>query len=812
MQGAWRDVRYSMRQLARSPGFTATAVISLALGIGATTAVFSVIWAVLFHPFPYPTADRIVRLQIKPPVGEAHRANLSGPQIRDLKQSPILDGVLAVVNWSQTLTGGDLPEQVEVGDLSPNSFHDLGVPMVMGRGLSPADSPDGHEPQPVCVIAWQFWHRHFDGSPTALGKTIELDHKRYTIVGIAPPRFTWYSDDVWVPLKLSSDPGLLYITMPLLKPGVTKAQADQALQPVLEGFARESPKRFPEHFKVQVQGLNDWVVESLGGTLYLLLGAVALLLAIGCGNVSILLLARGTAREHELAVRAAVGAARQRIVRQLLTEALLLAVTGAALGVGLAFALVKLILWVLPKYQFAPEVAIGINVPVLVFSAAVALGTVVLFGLWPAMKMSRPQISRMMQAGSRKVAGNLDSRRIHGTLIAGQITLTLTLLAAAGGAMQGFVRLMHTPLGYDPHNVMPVWIPLHDGTLTAWSDRAAYFDRVRTALSDVPGVVETAIASNAVPPGDGAPMPYEVLGRANGEQTTAGVNLVGPGYFHLLSIPLLQGRMWTEAENRTGAHYAVINETMARREFPGGDAVGKQLKLPALEQRSTFTLTAPGIADAWLQIVGVVADARNDGLKKPVQPAIYIPDTLEMGEYTLVLVKTQAAPAILVHAIRMELKAVNADQQTDSDMDDLEQWIREEPEWAQEYLASWIFGLFAVLALMLASVGLHSVVSYSVARRTGEFGIRMALGAERAHVIRIVFASTAWSVGVGIAAGVGLTLGIARILTSFSAEAAASAWMLSGVVTLLAAVAVIACLAPAFRAARVDPMTALRCE
>jgi predicted permease len=812
MRNFSQDVRYAARQLGRSPGFTATAVLSLALGIGATAAVFSVIWAVLLDPFPYPTADRIVRLQVKPAAGEERGVNLNGPQIRELERAPLLDGVLVVDQWSMALTNGDLPESVNVGFLSSNSFHVLGVPMVMGRGLSPADAVEGQEPQPVCVIAWKFWHRQFYGSPKALGQTLELDHKKFTIVGIAPPRFTWYSDDVYVPLKLTSDPGPVYIVMPVLKPGVTKRQAEEALEPTLKEFAQQTPKRFPEHFKVHLPGLNDWVIESLGGTLYLLFGAVALLLAIGCGNVSILLLARGTAREHELAVRAAVGAGRRRIVGQLLTEALVLAATGAVLGVGLAFALLKLILWILPKYQFAPEVQIGINVPVLVFSSGVALGTVLLFGLWPAWKMSRPEISRMMQAGGRKVAGSLESRRMHGVLIAGQIALTLTLLSAAGGAMKGFRQLMRTPLGYDPHNVMPVWIPIADGVLTTWEGRAAYFDRVKTALMGVPGVEDAAISTNAAPPENGAEMRYEVLGRSSGEQMTARVNLVSPEYFHLLAIPLVEGRIWTEAENRTGAHYAVINEAMARREFGNGDAVSREVKLPTIEGRDTIVLTAPGIADAWLQIVGVVADARNDGLKRPVQPAIYMPDTLILWENTAVLLKTQTAPAVMVHAIRTELKTVNADQFTSSEMETLEDWLREEPEWVQEHLVAWIFGLFAGLALVLAAVGLYSVVSYAVAQRTSEFGIRMALGAGRGHVMRIVFASTAWSVGAGIAAGVGLTLALSRVLSAWTAGTKGSVWMLGGVVGLLAAVALAACAVPALRAARVDPMTALRCE
>ena len=812
MQDFWQDVRYAMRQLGRSWGFTATAVLSLMLGIGATAAVFSVIWAVLFDPFPYPTASRIVRLVIKPSVGDERNVSLNGPQIRELEQSPILDGVLVVDSWNKSLTGGDLPEPVDVGYLSSNSFHDLAVPMVLGRGLSPSDSPAGQEPQPVCVIAWRFWHRHFNGSPKALGQVLELDHKKYTIVGIAPQRFTWYSEDVFVPLKLTSDPGPIYITMPLLKPGVTRAQANEALQPVMEDIARQTPKRFPEHFRMQLRGLNDWVLQSLSGTLYLLLGAVALLLAIGCGNVSILLLARGTAREHELAVRAAIGAQRLRIVRQLLTEALVLALAGAALGIGLAFGLVRLILWILPKFQFAPEVQIGINMPVLIFSASVSLVSVVLFGLWPAWKLSRPEISRMMQTGSRKVTGSAESRRMHGILIAGQIALTLNLLTVAGGTMEGFVRLIHTPLGYDPHNVIPVWVPVHDGTLITWAERAAYFDRVKSALSEIPGVEETAISSGATPPTNGADMKYELLGGASGEETRTRLNFVSPDYFHLLRIPLRQGRLWTDAENHNGAHYAVINETMARLQFPNDDAIGKQLKFPTLEGRSTIILIQPGIPEAWVQIIGVVADARNDGLKKPVRPAVYIPETLRLSLGPQILVRTNSASAAMLHEIRAKLKAVNADQQTDSELVTLEDWIREEPEWAQEHLVAWIFGLFAGLALFLSAIGLYSVVSYSVAQRTSEFGIRMALGADRGHVLLIVVRSILGSLGIGIVIGICLTFAVSHMLAAWSAEEAGSMSILSVATAILCSVAMGACLYPARKASSIDPMSALRCD
>ena len=294
---------------------------------------------------------------------------------------------------------------------------------------------------------------------------------------------------------------------------MTRDAANAELQPLLEQFCQDQPKQFPEHFKVQVEGLNDWVVKDIGGTLYLLLRRVGLLLAIGCGNVSILLLARGTARQHELAVRAAIGANRRRIVRQLLTESLLLAAIGAALGVVLAYGILAGIKMVLPKYAFAPEVVIRINLPVLLFSICVALGTGVLFGLWPALQLSRPQLSQMVLSGTRRVAGSVHGRRTHDALIAGQIAITLLLLAGAGSAMEGFARLMHTPLGYDPHNMMSVGVPLHENAFTTWAARAAYFEQLRANVAETPGVTMAAISSNATPPRNGSNMRFEFLGK-----------------------------------------------------------------------------------------------------------------------------------------------------------------------------------------------------------------------------------------------------------------------------------------------------------
>ena len=329
MQRLIQDLRYSARQLIKSPGFTLTAVISLALGIGATTAVFSVIYAALIDPYPFSAADRIVRMTVRTKAGSVETINLNPPQIQQLRQVPVIESMLAMDYHAMTMIGHDLPENVNVIGLISNGFDDLGVPPVLGRGLLRSDAIDGQDPQPVAVVSYSFWQERLGADPQVVGKTLQLDRKSYAIVGVAAPRFRWYSADVYLPLKMTQDPGHFCIVDFRLRPGVTHRAADAALQPLLDQLAKEMPKHFPEQFKVQVEGLNEWVDRSMRGTLYLLFGAVTLLLAIGCGNVSILLLAQGTARQHEFAVRAAVGAQSRRIVRQLLTESMLLARRGA---------------------------------------------------------------------------------------------------------------------------------------------------------------------------------------------------------------------------------------------------------------------------------------------------------------------------------------------------------------------------------------------------------------------------------------------------------------------------------------------------
>lgn len=352
MHGWAQDFRYSFRQLKKAPGFAITAVLSLALGIGATTAVFSVVYGVLLNPYPYRDSSRLVHIFLRDKADEKNWPNLTGAQFRQLRELSIIDSLAGWEGWNLSTTGGDIPEDVNATYFTSNAFTHFGVPVMLGRPITPADAKDGQDPEPVTVLSYQFWRRHYNGDRNVLGQTIQLNRKNYTIIGVADSRFTWNDGDVYLPFKLTNDQTRALAINTRLKPGVTFEVANAQFQPLFQQFAKENPARFPPDFRVRVEGLNDQFVERIGGTLFLLFGAVVLLLAIGCGNVSILLLARGTARQHELGVRAAIGASRGRLVRQLLTESSLLALCGATVGVLLAFETVALIARWLPEFSF----------------------------------------------------------------------------------------------------------------------------------------------------------------------------------------------------------------------------------------------------------------------------------------------------------------------------------------------------------------------------------------------------------------------------------------------------------------------------
>jgi len=804
------DLRYAARELRRRPGFTSTAVLSLALGVGATSAVFSVVYAVLISPFPYVGAERIMQIALKDKAGNNRYPGLTGPQIERLRQVSAIESVVGEDGWNLTTTDGDLPEDVVAAYITPNAPDHWGTPALKGRWLVPSDAPTGKEPERVVALGYRFWQRYYSGDPDVVGRTIQLVRKPYQIVGVMPPRFRWREADIYLPLKFTLDPKTGFGVTLKLRPGISMERINAELQPILEQFAKETPARFPDTFRVNLRSIIELYAQPLGPTLYLLLGAVASLLLIGCGNVSILLLARGAQRQHELAVRAALGAGRGRIVRQLFTESLVIALAGTALGILVAWKSLAFIIAWLPSNAFPAESVIEMNLPVLLFSAALAFATAIVFGIAPALQLSRPDVARVVQSSTRRVMGSVHGKRTHSAMVAAQVALTLLMLTAAAAAGKGFLRLVNMDLGYDPHRTMSLPIPVHDGTYGSWKERSQYFEQIRARIAAMPQVVSAGISTNATPPANGSDGKIEIMGASVSEKPVVRVNFISPEYFPVLRIPLLQGRLWDPAETMRGAQVAVINQTMARQYWPKGDAIGRQFRIPDLKNEPPYQPAASG-SEGWLQIVGVVADACNDGLRNPIKPAVYVPYSLRMRMFTQILVRTRVPPLSMLNAIRAQLVQIDKEQQV-MRVQDLEGWITDMREYAQQRLMARLFAIFSVLALLLAAAGLYSVVSYGVAIRTNEFGIRVALGAKAWDVVRLVLYTTSLSVGAGLAVGLVMSLAFDKLARQWLAESSRDPTILAGLALLLIAVAGLACWGPARRAASVEPSEALRYE
>ena len=811
MQILLQDLRFATRQIFRNPGFSLTAVLSLALGIGATVAVYSILYDAVLNPWPYAGIERIVDVWISDSSGHDGLPDLTAAQIRQLRQAHAVEDLIAVDGDNLTVTGSDTPDDVRVVKMTGTGFQFMGLTPLIGRYIVPADAPDGQDPQPVAVLSYKFWQRHYRGDPSVVGKTIQLSHQTYTILGVMPVRFTWGDGEVYLPLKMESDQVHRYSTKIKLRPGVSFAAAEAEFRPLYQEFDHQTPNLLPKQFKVSVRGLADTYTRDLKKTMYLLFGAVALLLAIGCGNLSILLLARGTARQHELAVRSAVGASGRRIVRQLLTEALLLSLLGTGLGVFLAYRAIGFIVPRLPEFSYPHEADFHINLPVLFFSVGLALLTGIIFGLFPALQSAQPEISQVMQTSTRRLTGGVKGRRIHTALIAGQIALTLLLMTAAGAAIQGFVRMNTVPLGYQPQHVMSVGLPIQITAHTTWEDRVQYFTQLREKISAMPGVLSAGISTNATPPDSGFRLPVDILGKQASQEQRAAFEFVSPEYFTTLQIPLLRGRFWNQGEVARGAALVLVNQAFVRRYLSGADAVGHSVRSTQLVNAPPYRLMAPG-SDGWLPVIGVVADSLDDGLDKPVAPAIYAPYTLQTVPWTQVLVRTQGEPLPMLRTIRQQIASIDPEQQIVSNVRDLNGWIQGQPEFQRGRLISILFGAFSVLGLTLAAVGLYSVVSYTVVQRTSELGIRMALGARRYDVLRLVGLSAGTSVGLGILAGLALSFGMNHLIARWVESGTRDPLIILAVSLVLIAVAAAACLIPARRALAIDPMAALRCE
>jgi predicted permease len=808
IDGVLGDTRYALRIFRRSSGFAATAVVSLTVGIAAATALFSIVNAALLNPFPFADVDRIVWLGVLDK-GKSWGLTVTGQQLVALQHSEVFDGAFASNTWDMTLSGRDLPETVRAQSLSASGLDVLGVPPLLGRVFHEADGPVGEQPQRVVVITYRFWQRYFGGRPEAVGQILDLNREHYTVIGVLPRQYFQTGPEIFLPMHLAFNANVAWGVDARLKPGVTPRMAEQRLQLFFGEFAKETPDRFRREARPIVATLVE--TNRAAGyvpTLLLIFGSSVLLLVLACANVSILLLVRGTSRVNEFVVRAAIGASRGRLMRQLVLESLLLACSGAALGLAASYWGLPAVLKLLPpnSVPVGDLLAVPVNLPVLFFSASVALMSSLMCGLSPALSLSRPRLT----ATTRTIAG-VESRRAHHLLLATQMALTVLMLAGTGAAFRGLIGLYRTSLGYDPHNVIIAVINLPENGYREWAGRAAFYERLRNRMADVPHVQSVALATfSGIPPRSDQRSVVEVPGRDMPGDEAPILQRISGDYFATMRIPLMQGRVWSDSEGAGTPHVAVINQAMARKRWPGESPIGRRVRMPDyIKSPTPFRLAAPG-SDGWFEIIGVVGDTPNVGLHEPPAPSIYVPYTLMLGDSVNVILRTSTNPLLMSRSIREAVRTVDPNQpvklvRTAEDLLADEGWARE------QFVTLLLLG-FAACALMLAIVGLYSVVSYSVTCRFKEFSIRMALGAGRGRIVNAAVRPAVWAIVGGLFAGLAMSVALDRVVALWSFGNLSDPIVLVGVALVMFVVAMMSAAIPASRAASIQPADALRLD
>ncbi|HEX8362677.1 MAG TPA: ABC transporter permease [Longimicrobium sp.] len=802
------NIRYAFRTLLRSPGFALVAVLTLALGIGANTAIFSVVNAVLLRPLPYAASDRLVTVTHFYPSINNLEAGAAVPTYNDLRaQKRLFSDVAVQSGWGVNLTGEGQPQRLNGSRVTPDFFTTYGVPAAIGRAIQPPAAGTAPRENEV-VLSHALWQSVFGGDPAVVGRTVQLNGEAYSVIGVMPRSFrNVFNPDIDLYAPLVFEPELLtartseFLSLTArLQPGVTVEAASGAITHFAERLKKENPGEYPPDWTLKVRSLGEQASGELRPALLVLLGAVGFVLLIACGNVANLLLARAAARRKEVAIRSALGARSGDLARQFLVESMVLSLTGALLGLALAFAGLRLLAALRPENLIWVE-TISIDASVLLFTCALALLTGLVFGSVPMMQSLRGSLQSALREGGRSGGPDRRGSATRRVLVVTQVALALMLLTGAGLLIRSFARIQQVDPGFDSRGVVTMNLALPEAKYTSDTARIAFFDALLPRLAALPGV-QAAGAASSVPLTGGWNRSFDVEGITvpEGEVGPYGnFRTIYPGFFAALRIPLIRGRAFTDADREGAPRVAIVDQAMAKAYWPGQDAVGKRISLDGTDESPN-----------WVEVVGVVGHTRQDGIDSEGRAQLYVPyRQMAIPALTLALRGT-GDPTQLVSSVRAAVREVDP-QQPISRVRTMDEIVNR--NLGPRRFATALLGLFAAIALALAAVGIYGVMSFDVARRSQEIGVRMALGAEASGVLRLVLGQGLRLTAVGVVIGVIGSLLLTRLINGllFGVGAMDPVTMVS-VVVILVGVAVLASLIPARRATRVDPIVAMRAD
>jgi putative ABC transport system permease protein len=795
------DIRFAFRTLLKSPAFTAIAILTLALGIGACAAIFSVVNGVLLQPLDYPQSDRIAVIR-ETNLPKFPEFAVAPPNFLDWEKQTKSYSYLAAYRGSQVnLTGEGEPQRLVGVTATAHYFDVYGIKPVLGRAFLPEEDAPGKEH--VVVLSHPFWQRVFGGNANVMGRPLQLNGESYTIIGVAPPKFGQASKvDVWMPMAFTAEErdnknrGAHYIAVVgRLRPGGTFAQADAELKLIAAQLAKQYPDS-NKGWSAFVMPMLDYNVSDVRVVLYTLLGAVGCVLLIACANIANLLLARATARHREISIRTALGASRFQLVRQLLTESVILALLGGAAGLFLARWGLDALLALAPA-DLPRTSNIHLDATVLTFSLLLSILTGIVFGIAPAWLAAHTDMNESLKQGAR---GATDARgRWRGALVVIEVAFALVLLGAAGLLARSFMRLTHVDPGFNPAKATVLRLSLPEKKYGKEEQQIAFVDSLIARLRVLPGVQKVGLTHSLPLLGEWV-QSFNIAGRppiAPSDLPSTNYYAVTPDYFAAMAIPLIRGRLFTPRDDARAPRVAIINETLAREFFPNEDPIGKQINIT----------NGP---DTWREIVGIVGDVKQHGVDKETPSQTYEPFAQKPYQSLNIVLRTTSAPAAVLGALRPAVYSVDKDQPVGT-VRPLEEIVGETI--ANQRFAMTLLIVFSLVALLIASVGIYGVMSYNVAQRRSEIGIRMALGAQSRDVLRLVLRAGGKLVSLGLLVGLAATFASTRALRSMLFQTSAyDPFTLGAITLLLASVALIACLLPAQRATRVNPIEALRTE